>query len=136
MSDKSRRELQLLDDALDDVEATPEQIAATMSDLAITPTAWAAEVRARAEAAKEAARKARLEAMRLGYQQERDRYEGRRAEPVRSTTELQLVLRDLIAKAPQEVSANFHKYEDAPAEELAEQIRALRHLLGLDDDDP
>lgn len=134
MSDKNKRELELLDEALDDVEATPEQIVSTMSRLSITPTAWAAEVRARADAAKEAARKARLQAIRLGYQQEREHYEARRAEPVRSNAELQVVFRDLIARAPQAVSANFHKYEDAPPEELAEQIRALRHLLGLDDD--
>ncbi len=134
MSDKNTRELELLDEALDDVEATPEQIASTMSRLSTTPAVWAAEVRARADAAKEAARVARLQAMRLGYQQDRERYEARRVEPVRSKTELQLVFRDLIARAPQAVSANFHKYVDAPAEELAEQIRALRHLLGLDDD--
>lgn len=134
MSDKTTRELELLDEALDDVEATPEQVASTMSRLSTTPAAWAAEVRARANDAKEAARQARLQAMRLAYQQERERYEARRAEPVRSKAELQLVFRDLIARAPQAVSANFHKYEDAPPEELAEQIRALRHLLGLDDE--
>lgn len=134
MSDKTKRELELLDVALDDVDATPEQIASAMSHVSITPAAWAAEVRARAESTKEAARKARLQALRVGYQQERERYEARRAEPVRSKTELQMVFRELVAKAPQEVGANFHKYEDAPAEELAEQIRALRHLLGLDDD--
>lgn len=133
MSDKNKRELELLDEALDDVEATPEQIASTMSRLSTTPAAWAAEVRTRADAAKEAARKTRLQAMRLSYQEDRERYEARQDEPVRSKADLQLVFRDLIARAPQAVSANFHKYEDAPPEELAEQIRALRHLLGLDD---
>lgn len=134
MSETTKRELELLDEALDDVEATPEQIASTMSRLSITPAAWAAEVRARAEAAKEAARQARLQAMRLSYQQERDRYEARRTEPLQSKTKLQVVFRDLVAMAPQAVGANFHKYEDAPAEELVEHIRSLRHLLGLDDD--
>ena len=133
MSDKNKRELELLDEALDDVEATPEQIASTMSRLSTTPTAWATEVRTRTDAAREAARKTRLQAMRLSYQQDRERYEARQDEPVRSKADLQLVFRDLIARAPQAVSANFHKYEDAPPEELAEQIRALRHLLGLDD---
>jgi len=134
MSEKSKHELELLDEALDDVEATPEQIASTMSRLSITPDAWAAEIRARAETAKEAARKARLQAMRADYKRELEHYEARRAEPVRSKAELQVVFRDLIARAPQAISANFHKYEDAPPEELAEQIRALRHLLGVDDD--
>src|SRR4029079_16554523 len=123
MSDKNKRELELLDEALDDVEATPEQIASTMSRLSTTPAAWAAEVRARVEAAKEAARKARLQEMRLGYRQERERYEARRNELVQSKAEMQLVFKSLLAEAPQAVSANFHKYEDAPSEELAEQIR-------------
>jgi hypothetical protein len=134
MSDKNKRELELLDEALDDVEATPEQIASTMSRLSITPAAWAAEVRARAASVKEAARQERLQAIRLGYQQERERYEALPAEPVRSKAEMQLVFRSLLAEAPQEVTANFHKYEDAPPEELAEQIRALRHLLGKKDE--
>lgn len=134
MSDKNKLELERLDEALDDVEITTEQISSTMSRLSTTPAAWAAEVRARAEAAKEVARKERLQAMRAGYHQESARYEGRRAEQVRSKTEMQAVFRDLIERAPQAVSANFHKYEDAPPEELAEQIRALRHLLGLEDE--
>ena len=134
MSENTKRELELLDDALDDVEATPEQIASTMLRLSTTPAAWAAEVRALAEAAKESARQARLQAMRLNYQEERERYEARRAQPLTSKAELQEVFRELIARAPQAVSANFHKYEDAPAEELVQHIRSLRHLLGLDDD--
>jgi len=134
MSDKNKRELELLDDALDDVEATQEQVASTMSRLSTTPTAWAAEVRARVDAAKEATRKTRLQEMRLGYQQERERYEARRTELVQSKTEMQLVFKNLLAEAPQAVSANFHKYEDAPPEELAEQIRALRYLLGKKDE--
>lgn len=134
MSDKNKRELELLDEALDDVEATPEQIASAMSRLSTTPAAWAAEVRARVEAAKEAARKARLQEMRLGYQQERKRYEARRSELVQSKAEMQLVFKSLLAEAPQAVSVNFHKYEDAPPEELAEQIRALRYLLGKKDE--
>lgn len=135
MSDKNKRELELLDEALDDVDATPEQIASTMSRVSTTPAAWAAEVRGRVEAAKEAVRKERLQELRVGYQQERDRYEARRSEQVQSKTELQHVLKTLLAEAPQAVSANFHKYEDAPPEELAEQIRALRYLLGKKDDD-
>jgi hypothetical protein len=135
MSDKKKRELELLDDALDDVEATPEQIASTMSRLSTTPAAWAAEVRARVEAAREQARKARLQQMRLDYQRERERYEARPSERVQSKAEMQLVLKNLLAEAPAAVSANFHKYEDAPAEELAEQIRSLRYLLGKKDDE-
>ncbi len=133
MSDKNKREVELIDAALDDVEATPEQIAATVARLPATPTAWAAEVRARVAAAKEAARHSRLQALRTGYQQERERYEVRRVEPVKSKAELQLVLKDLVARAPREIAMGFLKYEDAPAEELAEQIRALRYLLGDDD---
>lgn len=135
MSDKNNRELELLDEALDDVEATPDQIAATMARWSITPAAWAAEVRARAAAAKEAARQARLQAMRSGYQQERERYEARPPEPVGAKAEMQLVFMNLLAEAPRDVSMNFHKYQDAPPEELAEQIRALRHLLGKRDED-
>lgn len=134
MSDKDKRELELLDEALDDVEITPEHAASTMARLLLTPSAWAAAVRARAEMAREAARKGRLQAMRSGFSQESAKYEARRDEEVRSASDLQAVLRDLIARSPQEVSANFHKYEDAPPEELAEQIRALRHLLGLKDE--
>jgi hypothetical protein len=134
MSDKDKRDLRLLDEALDDVEETPEQIAATTARLSVTPAAWAAEVRARAVAAKEAARQVRLQAMRDGFRQERDRYEALEPEPVLSEAEMHLVFSDLLAQASEAVSAHFHKYKNAPPEELAEQIRALRHLLGKKDE--
>lgn len=134
MSEKNRREIELLVEALDDVDPTPEQIAETIASLPVTPEKWAAQVRARVAAAQEAARKARHGAYQTGYQQERARYEARKPEPALPLPELQLVFKNLVAEAPHEVRANFHKYIDAPPEELAEQIRALRHLLGKKDE--
>lgn len=50
-------------DALDNVEPTPEEIAATIAKLPVTPEVWAAQVRARVEAAQ---RKPELSYVRLG----------------------------------------------------------------------
>src|SRR5262249_32953239 len=118
MSDKTRREIELIADALDEVEPMPEEIAAAVSELPVTPAAWAAQVRARVTAAQESARQAKLQVLRSGYTAERDRYEARRAEPVKSKAELQLVLKNLVARAPREIAMGFLKYEDAPPEEL------------------
>ncbi len=134
MSNKDRRELELLDEALDDIEETPEQIAETTASLPTTPAAWAAEVRALAAVARERGRQARLQAIRDGYERDRARYEALPSEPLRSRAEMQREFRELLAQASEAVSLNFHKYEDAPPEELAEQIRALRHLLGKKDE--
>lgn len=133
MSDKTRRELEFLADALDDVEPTPDELAGTTSRLPVTPAKWATDIRARIAAADEADRRARFEQSRRSYRDEVRALEARKAEPVRPLAEAQLVLKELLARAPMGVSANFLKYENATPEEVAEIIRALRHLLGEDE---
>jgi len=133
MSDKTRRELELLADALDDVEATPEEIAGTVARLPVPPAKWAADIRSRIAAADESDRQARFELSRRGYRDEVRRLEARKPEPVRPIHEAQLIIKALMARAPAGISANFLKYENATPEELAEMIRALRHLLGDDE---
>jgi len=134
MSDKTRRELELFADALEDAEPTAEEIAETVARLPVTPAKWAADIRSRIAAADEADRQARFEQSRRGYRDEVRRLEDRKPEPVRSKVDAQLVIKELMARAPAGVSVNFLKYENSTEEELAEMIRALRHLLGDDDD--
>jgi hypothetical protein len=133
MSDKTRRELEFLADALEEAETTPEEIAGTVSRLPVTPAKWAADIRGRIAAADESDRQALFEQGRRGYRDETRRFDARKAEPVRPLPAAQLVMKQLMAKAPAEVTANFLKYETATPEELAEMIRALRHLLGEDE---
>jgi hypothetical protein len=133
MSDKTRRELELLADALDEAEPTPEEIAGTVARLPVTPAKWAVDIRGRIAAADEADRQARFEQSRRGYRNEVRRLDARKPEPVRPIHEAQLIIKDLMARAPAGVSVNFLKYENATEEELAEMIRALRHLLGEDE---
>ena len=133
MSDKTRRALEFLADALDDAEAIPDEIAVTVSRLPVTPVKWAADIRGRIAAADEIDRQARFELSRRGYRDEVRALDARKPEPVRPLHEAQLVMRDLMARAPAGVTANFLKYENATPEEVAEMIRALRHLLGEDE---
>jgi hypothetical protein len=133
MSDKTRRELELIADALDDAEPTPDEIAGTVARLPVTTAKWASDIRSRIAAADEADRQARFEKSRRGYSDEVRRLDSRKPEPVRPLPEAQLVMRELMARAPEGLSANFLKFENATPEELAEMIRALRHLL--DDDE-
>ena len=133
MSDKTRRELELIADALDDAEPTPEEIAGTVSRLPVATAKWAADIRGRIAAADDADRQARFEQARRGYRDEVRALAARKPEPVRPLHEAQLVMKELMARAPAGVSANFLKFENATPEELAEMIRALRHLLGDDE---
>jgi hypothetical protein len=133
MSDKTRRELELIADALDDAEPTPEEIAGTVARLPVTTAKWAADIRSRIAAADDADRQARFERARRGYRDEVQSLAARKPEPVRPLHEAQLVMKELMARAPAGVSANFLKFENATPEELAEMIRALRHLLGDDE---
>lgn len=133
MSDKTRRELELIADALDDAEPTPEEIAGTVSRLPVTTAKWAADIRSRIAVADDADRQARFEQARRGYRDEVGALAARKPEPVRPLHEAQLVMKELMARAPAGVSANFLKFENATPEELAEMIRALRHLLGDDE---
>jgi WD40 repeat protein len=88
MSDKTRQEIELIAEALDDVEPTAEEIASAVAELPVTPAAWAAQVRARVVAAQEAARQAKLRALRSDYVHEHQRYQVRNAEPVRARQQL------------------------------------------------
>jgi hypothetical protein len=70
------------------------------------------------------------------YQEDLERFARRPAEPTRSRDHQQRYLRELLARLPagQAASIQFHKFEKATDEESAEMIRAVRHLLGEDDE--
>ncbi len=133
MSEKTRRELDLLEAELEEAEVSDEEVAAATAQLAISPKDWAAAVRAKVDAALSADRTAKIEQARAGYQADLRRLQSRAAEPSNSLAGQQLVMKELLARAP-EARVAYLKFEQATPEELAEMIRSLRHLLG--DDEP
>jgi hypothetical protein len=138
MSDsKTRHEVELLLQALDDEPLTDEDARGAVRRLGIDTKAWAADIRKRVTAANEAERKERFDDAQLAYQEELERLNARRAEPARSLAEQRAELKRLVARAPREMVASMHalKFDEATEEELAEMIRSLRHLLG-DDEEP
>jgi hypothetical protein len=138
MSDsKTQREVALLVSALDDEPVTDEDAREAVRRLGIDTKAWAADIRRRVVAANEADRRERFDDAGRAYGIELEELKARRAEPARSITEQRAVVKRLLARAPQDMSPSVHahKFEQATEEELADMIKALRHLLG-DDEDP
>ena len=133
MSDKTRRELDRLEDDLEITEMSDGEVAAATARLPVSPKEWAAAIRAKVAVALEADRSARIEQARAAYKTDLGRLQSRAAEPSKSLVAQQLVMKDLLARAP-EARVAYLKFEEATPEELAEMIRALRHLLG--DDEP
>lgn len=116
-----------------------ERIAARVGESAVpnsppAPTEEGPRQRALADEAKrESARK--IEAARAAYAAELERLARRRSEKGKDRDALLVTFGHLLAKAPPNtVAMHFHKYEAASDDELAELIRALRHLLDEDDD--
>ncbi len=129
---KTRREIERLVQALDDEpdEAEREEV---VRRLGIDMKAWANDVRSRVADAAVKARQDRFAAARSAYEADLAALARRPAEPQRSLEEQRRVLRTLVARVPDSAAVHFHKFEQATVEELAEMIRALRHMLGEDD---
>jgi hypothetical protein len=132
---RSRREIEALVEALDDVPVDEADAKATVKALGIDVGALAATIRAKIAAADAADRERRYHEARKAYADEVERLERRRIAPEADREALRATFRSLMARVPAETraSAHFHKYEAASDEELVELIRALRHLLGEDD---
>lgn len=138
MSD-TKKKLESLAEALDDAPIDEEEARAEVARLGVDVKGLAARLRATVAKAGEAtareAQQDKVEEARRAYAAEVERLERRKLE-TKATREEQLVtFRALLARAPREsVAVHFHKYESATDEELSEMIRALRHLLGEDED--
>jgi len=134
MSDPRNTGLAAIDAALDDDPIEPDEARAAVRDLGIDVAKMAARVRARVSAADERDRRARFDDARRAYATEVERLAAREREPERPRGEQIAVLQALLARAgSREVSMHFHKYDEATDDELAEMIRALRHLLEGDE---
>ena len=132
---KTRRDIEAVVEALDDLPIEPEEAALVVKSLGIDVKQLASKLRGAVTDADERDRKKRFEEASLAYAAELERLEriGRveRQAPL-PPREVQLAtMRQLLQRAPQQsVSMHFHKYETATDEELAELIRSLQHLLG------
>jgi hypothetical protein len=131
---KTRKELEALNEALDDVPTDAADDRAVVEALGIDVEKMAAEMRAKIAEADRRDREERVAEARRAYAEEVEQLERRRIEAKPTREEQLAVFRSLVARAPaQAVAMHFHKYESATDDELAELIRALRHLLGEDE---
>jgi hypothetical protein len=104
--------------------------------LGIDVKKWGGAIQQRVAAADEADRVRRFDDARRAYSEDAARYDAKKAEPKRSIEESRAVIRALMVRVPHEGAAavaHFHKFEEATEEELAEMIKALRHLLNEDE---
>ncbi|AKU97419.1 hypothetical protein AKJ09_04083 [Labilithrix luteola] len=131
---KSRREIEALIEALDDAPIDEEQARETVSQLGIDVSELAGRLRMQVAQADARERETRIHEARKAYAAEVEALERRRISATQSRDEQLTMFRALLSKVPpQQVAVHFHKYESATDEELAELIRALRHLLGEDE---
>jgi hypothetical protein len=132
---KKKDDIEALVEALDDVPVDEEEGRDAVKRLGIDVKKWAGALRQRVAAADETDRARRFDDARRVYREDAARYEAKKAEPKRSIDESRAVMRALMARVPREGAAavaHFHKFEEATEEELAEMIKALRHLLNED----
>jgi DNA-directed RNA polymerase specialized sigma24 family protein len=123
-------------DALDE-EAVDETAAkALVQRLGIDVKKWTGTIRQEIEKADREDRVQRFDAAKRSFEAESARYSAKASEPKRSLEAQQIEMRSLLARVPRDAAAavHFHKFEEASAEELAEMIKALRHLLGEDEE--
>lgn len=122
----TKKKLESLAEALDDVPAEPTAGGHDIAGLA-------AKLRAQVAAADARDREARFQKARAAYAAEVEALERRRI-ATRPRAEQLVIYEALLQRAPQ-AAMHFHKYASATDEELAELIRSLRHLLGDDEPD-
>jgi hypothetical protein len=137
MSDRKKKDdIEALIEALDDVPVDDQEGRDAVRRLGIDVKTWAGAIRQRVGAADEADRARRFDEARRAYKEDAARYDAKKAEPKRSIEESRAAMRALMARIPREGAAavaHFHKFEEATEEELAEMIKALRHLLNEDE---
>ena len=125
-----KRLLEDLDEEpIDDVEA-----AAAVRAEGVDIGQWAADIRARFAAKDAALRSQQQAAARNAYVAARLAYEQRPAATEGTLDEQRAHIRQLMTRVPAHaVSAHFHKFDAADADELAAIRRALEHLLDEDE---
>jgi hypothetical protein len=137
MSDaKKKQEIETLIEALDDVPIDEAEGREATKRLGIDVKKLAGSIRDRIAVADGTDRARRFDDARQVYREHAARYDAKPAEPRRSAEEQRAIVRSLVARVPRESApavANFHKFEQATEEELAEMIKALRHLLNEDE---
>jgi hypothetical protein len=133
---KPKQDIEALIEALDDVPVDDADARDPVKRLGIDVKQWAGAIRQRVAAADESDRAVRFAEARRAYAADAERYEAKKSEPRRSVEEQRATMRALMARIPRESGAavvHFHKFEEATEEELAEMIKALRHLLKEDE---
>jgi hypothetical protein len=137
MGRKTRRQIENLVEALDDVPVAVEDEARDVRSLGIDIPALAKKIRAKVEEADAQDREHRYHEARKAYASEVDRLEQQPDPAKLDRAALRATFRALMARVPRgtQLAAHFHKYESARDEALVEMIRSLRHLLGEDDPD-
>lgn len=136
MTDPTKKDdIEAVIEALDDVPVDEQEGRDAVKRLGIDVKKWAGAIRGRVAAADDADRSRRFDEARRAYREDSVRYSAEKSEPKRSIEESRAVMRSLIARIPREGAAvvHFHKFEEATEEELAEMIKALRHLLNEDE---
>jgi hypothetical protein len=132
---KSRREIEALVEALDDEPIADAEARGVVKALGIDVKELAGRLRANVAEADARDRQVRFAEASQAYAEEIERLERRELEAA-PTRDLQIAtMKALLNRAPAHaVAMHFHKYESVTDEELAELVRALRHLLGKDGD--
>jgi len=133
---KGKKPIEALVEALDDVPLDEADAGNAAQRLGIDVKKWAGAIRQRVAAADESDRAARFNEARRAYADDAARYDAKKPEPKRSVEEQRATMRALMARIPRAsatAAVHFHKFEEATEEELAEMIKALRHLLNEDE---
>lgn len=129
---KTAAELLML--ALDDEPTTDEDGREAVKRLGVDVGAWAASIRSSVSQADKEKRRDRFAAADAARRAELDRLSSKASMPSGALGELRETLKDLLARAPQGAAVHALKFEEATAEELAEMIRSVQHLLDEDDE--
>ena len=136
MSSKSRKEIERLVEALDEEPIAGDEGGDAVKRLGIDVKAWAASIETRIASAEREELQARIARAASGLADETRRLDATAAGPTDPALQDQ-VWQHLVARLrpDQRPSFHAHKFEKATAEEKAEMIRALRHLLDEDDEE-
>jgi len=116
---------------VDDAERpTLEDVHADAKKHGIDFEKWGEQIRAKANVVMEAERRIREEETAKQRERAEARLRARPAEPIRARAEQLAIMRELLQQArPEQVSAHFHKFEQATDEDLARMVGELRHLI-------
>lgn len=135
--EENKRLLSLLADALDDADDPVDdaEAQAFTRRIGLNVESLAASFRARIAAADADDRAKRFAEAQRTFEAESASYAARPREPRRSLEAQRAELSRLRERIPQGSPASVHflKFEEATEDEVAEMIKALRHLLGDDE---